>query len=115
MQASLTLYEIAKQMIENETAKDPILVHRELDEISKLMNEEYYMLICPDTRQYVVMHISHRNKIASELQSLLNNRGTILLIDREEEKKNVWEFWLKDAYDNEIYMYQLTPYEIVEV
>lgn len=115
MEASLTLYEIAKQMVENESARDPILVNRELNEISKLMDEKYYMLICPDTRQYVVMHINHRNKIVSELQTLLNNRGTILLIDREEEKKKVWEFWLKDKYDNEIYMYQLTPYEVVEV
>lgn len=115
MEASLTLYDMAKQMVANESILDPILANKEISSIAALMNERYYMLICPDLRQYVVIHINKKKNIAKELLSLLNNRGQLLLIDREEESKNVWEFWLKDIYDNEIYMYQLTPYEIVEV
>lgn len=115
MEASLTLYDMAKQMVANESIMDPLLVNKEISSISKLMDDKYYMLICPDLRQYVIMHINKKSNIEKELSSLLNNRGQILLIDREEEKKKVWEFWLKDIYNNEIYMYQLTPYEVVEV
>lgn len=116
----LTLYDMAKQMVANEEAMDTILLNKNILEISKKMNDKYYLLICPDLRQYVFLSLSTSacpEKIRQELFSILVNRGDVLLIDNTNEEKEIWEFWIKDKFDGEIYMYQLTNYtnQTVEV
>ena len=111
MEGSITLYEMAKQM-------DMICLNKKLIELAKRMinKKEYYMLICPDNRQYVVFHINNSTtteKIKDNLLEVLLNRGSVLLVD--EEKNDIVEFWLKDKFTDNIYMYQLIPYEVVEV
>ena len=118
MEGSITLYEMAKQMVAIEKQMDMICLNKKFIELAKKMinKKEYYMLICPDNRQYVVFHINNSTtteKIKDNLLEVLLNRGSVLLVD--EEKNDIVEFWLKDKFTDNIYMYQLIPYEVVEV
>ena len=117
----ISLYSVAKQLVENETPIDPIQFNREMISVAEkiyLGSDQYYFLICPDLRQYVMFHVNDYSTVESiqkEISETLLNRGTILLIDKDNEDKKIWEFWIKDVFDNQNYMYQLTPYEVVEV
>ena len=117
----ISLYSLAKQLVENETPLDPIQFNREMTSVAEkiyLGSDQYYFLICPDLRQYVMFHVNDYSTVESiqkEISETLLNRGTILLIDKDNEDKKIWEFWIKDIFDNKNYMYQLTPYEVVEV
>lgn len=117
----ISLYSLAKQLVENETPIDPIQFNREMISVAEkiyLGSDKYYFLICPDLRQYVMFHVNDYSTVESiqkEISETLLNRGTILLIDKDNEDKKIWEFWIKDIFDNQNYMYQLTPYEVVEV
>lgn len=120
MEQTITLYDMARQMVANEEKLDVIALNKKLLEISKEMilieDTKYFFLICPDLRQYVMMHINQNStfeSVSKELLEIFCNRGDVLLIDPAAE--NVWEFWIKDKYDENIYMYQLTPYEVLEV
>lgn len=114
MQAQLTLYDVAKQMVLNEEVMDTIAANIKIQEFSSTVkNNTYYMLFNPDLRQYVVFHVTNKDNLAKELQEVLLNRGQLLLIDNSE--KGVCEFWVKDKFDNEPYMYQFYQYEVVEV
>lgn len=120
-QAALTMYEMAKQMVANETPLDPIQFNRIISDVSNQMEKNsYYLLLCPDLRQYVFLHINEsttNENIQKELSDILLNRGKILLIDDDAADKQIWEFWLQDKYDEQIYMYQLVNYteQTVEV
>jgi hypothetical protein len=76
--------------------------------------DSYYMLICPDNRQYVIFHIdgedSTPSSIKDEVILTLKNRGEIIDIDMTHKDEKIWEIWIKDKYTNDLYMYQLTDY-----
>lgn len=121
-ETQITLYEMAKQMVANETPMDPIQFNIEMKTVAEkicLGLNNYYFLICPDLRQYVMFHLNIGNStfesVQKEISETLLNRGSILLIDKEKENENIWEFWIKDIYDESIYMYQLVPYEVLEM
>lgn len=116
-----SLYEINKQLMANEKTIDPILANQKLNQIAKKMIKDkgYYLLICPDLRQYVFFYVNPDNSTTtsaySNLSEVLNNRGIIHDIDDLKESEGIWEIWIKDIYDNNLYMYQLTKYEAIEV
>lgn len=111
-----TLYEINQNIISKQKPMDPILVNKNIKEISDKIGKGYWMLMCPQTRQYVLIYVIDENEVCKKLRELLDIRGTITDIDRTHENDLVWEFWLKDTYrPEEVVMYQLTSYEVVEV
>lgn len=117
-QAELTLYQVAKQMVLSEEKMDTIAANRAILSVAEQLQGGYYMLICPDLRQYVVFNISYKaddQTILQNLSEVLFNRGQLLMLDDDNADKNIWEFWVQDKYTGEPYMYQLTPYEVIEV
>lgn len=110
-----TLYEVNQNIISQQKPMDPILVNRKLAYISDLVADGYWMLMCPEVRQYVVLHIDNPDNTYPVLREILSNRGIVIDIDSTNENDLIWEFWIKDIYDGVIRMYQLTPYEVVEV
>jgi hypothetical protein len=98
---------------------DAILANKRITDICNTMYistgaDSYYMLICPDNRQYVIFHIDEENStpssIKDEVISTLKNRGEIIDIDMTHKNNEIWEIWIKDKFTDEIYMYQLTNY-----
>jgi len=108
-----TVKDIVGSLIEKyEKPIDPIKFNIELKEISKLLTDKYYLLICPDLRQYVFIDIINHDidKIYETLYEILINRGQVVVLDRDNEKQMIWEFWIKDKFDNKLYFYQLCNY-----
>lgn len=120
MEAQMNMYDMAKQLVENETPLDAISLNKEYIRIAEEMlsnnNTKFFFLICPDNRQYVMLQITENSTvdtIRQNLTKIFQNRGTVFFIDKE--KFGIVEFWVKDIFTGENYMYQLTPYEVVEV
>ena len=113
------LYEFNKNAMKQEKPIDAILANKRITDICNTMymnteTDSYYMLICPDNRQYVIFHINGENStlssIKDEVISTLKNRGEIIDIDITHKDNEIWEIWIKDKFTDEIYMYQLTNY-----
>ena len=115
------LYDFNKNAIKQEKPIDAILANKRLSEISRAMKENgnYYFMICPDNRQYIMFHVDEKStcySVQDELTEVLNNRGKLIDIDMTNSNKQIWEFWIEDKFTNELYMYQLINYskDIVE-
>lgn len=113
------LYEFNKNAMKQEKPIDAILANKRITDICNTMYistgiDSYYMLICPDNRQYVIFHIDGENstplRIKNEVILTLKNRGEIIDIDMTHKDEKIWEIWIKDKYTNDLYMYQLTDY-----
>ena len=115
------LYDFNKNAMKQEKPIDAILANKRLSEISREMKEKgnYYFMICPDNRQYIMFHVDEKStcyNIQDELTEVLNNRGKLIDIDMTNSDKQIWEFWIEDKFTNELYMYQLVNYskDIIE-
>lgn len=113
------LYDFNKNAMKQEKPIDAILANKRITDICNTMYistgiDSYYMLICPDNRQYVIFHIDGENStplsIKNEVILTLKNRGKIIDIDMTHKDEKIWEIWIKDKYTNDLYMYQLTDY-----
>lgn len=113
------LYDFNKNAMKQEKPIDAILANKRITDICNTMyistgTDSYYMLICPDNRQYVIFHIDGENStplsIKNEVILTLKNRGEIIDIDMTHKDEKIWEIWIKDKYTNDLYMYQLTDY-----
>lgn len=112
----MTLYEMAKQMIETEQHLDIVQSNLKLQEIANTFQKgHFYLLMNPDLRQYVFLAAKELSNAAQELQEIVYNRGQVLIID--DVAPGIWEIWLKDTYDGNAYVYQLCDYteNVVEV
>ena len=115
------LYDFNKNAMKQEKPIDAILANKRLSKISKEMKENgnYYFMICPDNRQYIMFHVDEKStcyNVQDELTEVLNNRGKLIDIDMTNSDKQIWEFWIEDKFTNELYMYQLINYskDIIE-
>lgn len=113
------LYDFNKNAMKQEKPIDAILANKRITDICNTMYistgiDSYYMLICPDNRQYVIFHIDGEKStplsIKNEVILTLKNRGEIIDIDMTHKDEKIWEIWIKDKYTNDLYMYQLTDY-----
>ena len=111
-----TVKDIVTELVDKyETPVDPVKFVREIDAIAeKLIDAKYLLLVCPDLRQYVFMDNSvisgDVKRLSLTLQEIFLNRGQVVLIDRDNEEQNVWEFYIKDKFDGKLYFYQLVDY-----
>ena len=118
MESSLTMYDMVKQILANKEPISDKAARQELKKIAKAMKnnpDSIYFMICPDLRQYVVFEVYYdepnTDNILKTLIEVLDNRGTIIDIDSSAADQEIWEIWLRDKYDEKIYMYQLTNYD----
>lgn len=108
-----TVRDVVGSLVEKyEKPLDPIEFNRRLKEVCKLLTNKYYLLICPDLRQYVFIDIQHNDvdSIYDVMYDILTNRGQVVMIDRDNEDKSIWEFWIKDKFDEQLYFYQFRDY-----
>lgn len=117
MDASMTMYDYAKQVVANEVPMDPVVFNCRIDEVAKAMiSKNYWMLLCIERRDYTVFNTTDcvgdfdAHFIAEELKPTLMNRGLVLLID-EQKKDEVYEIWIRDPETNENFVYYLFNYE----
>ncbi len=90
----------------------------------KLQNEQYFMLLCHEKRDYTVFNICNGYAIFEDevsetvdhFKNCLINRGTVYGIDLTEDKIAL-EIWLKRSEDNEMVCFYLFPYTegIIEI
>ena len=119
----MTMYEMAKQIVESKEPISDKQINQELKKIAKAMKnrpQHIFLMICPDLRQYLVFRIDedpNTNAILNTLEEVLDNRGAILDIDATGADQEIWEIWIRDIFDEKVYMYQLTNYNsnVIEV
>jgi hypothetical protein len=118
-----SLYDANKALIAREPRLSREKIQEKMDEIqawvtsSALFEEEYYMLLCNDRRDYTVFSLKGERashiQLIYDLEECLRNRGYIMAI--EEPSNGAMEIWLK--IDDEIYCYYFFPCKefIIEV
>ena len=70
-----------------------------------------WMLLCRERNDYTVFFNTDKScykKLCEELQPTLQNRGSVILIDKQED--GVWEIWIRDIITNENFAYYLFDY-----
>ena len=110
-EATMTLYDTAKQLAANESPMDPIIFNKKIDEVSKKMKKKYaWMLLCRERNDYTVFLTDNATQvnISEELSPTLRNRGQILLID--EQPDGAFEIWIRDPETQENFAYYLFDY-----
>ena len=116
-ETSTTIYDFAKMMVNGKppiSKKKAKMMVREIARAMSNCPDMIFMMICPDLRQYVVFEMDFDpiiDSVYKDLLEVLENRGTILDIDDSAAEQEIWEIWIRDKYDNKIYMYQLTNYD----
>lgn len=115
-QAEMTLYDMAKQLVENEKDMDPILLNQKLLEMAHELTEyNYLMLLCHERRDYTLFNIlsDDKKKLAKEIAETLYNRGHVLVIDKQPD--GAWEIWIR--VNNENFAYYLFNYSegVIEI
>lgn len=113
-EAGIKLYDFAKEVVKRQKPIKEDKLERCINKISNTAALcDYLLLMCPDLRQYVFMVVPEANMnsiIKDELLDILDARGTIVDIDMSNHGKRVWEIWIKDKFNNNIYVYQLCDY-----
>lgn len=119
METSANQYDIEKSMILNLPKLNEFEIKENLRKIVKYYNENnnevsHFMLLCKEKSDYTVFETENtpliQSNFVSELKELLLERGNILAI-REAYNEGSFEFWIKNIYDGNIYMYMLFPYD----
>ena len=113
MEASMTMYDYAKQVVANEVPMDGILFNKKVFEVAnKMLSAKYWMLLCRERYDFTVFKIGDKTKdekIVKELVPTLKNRGDVLLID--EQPDGAFEIWIRNPETNEDVAYYLFNYE----
>lgn len=108
----MTLYDVAKQLAINESPMDPIMFNEKIKEvIENMLSKKAWMLLCRERNDYTVFINTDNScykKLREELQPTLQNRGTVILIDKQEN--GAWEIWIRDNITNENFAYYLFDY-----
>lgn len=111
-EASMTLYELSKQMVANEPPMNDNLFNEKINQVAEKIAQfdKYWMLLCRERYDFTVFITDryHKTIIAEELKSTLLNRGQIIFID--EQPDGAWEIWIRDSQTNENFVYYLFDY-----
>lgn len=119
-----TLYDFNKEAMKNEKPLDIIqfnFLTKEIveDMIDKLeCGGQYWMLLCHDRRDYTIFNViavSDNTTIEAELRPTLNNRGSVLSIEKQAD--GAWEIWIRDFETEENFAYYLFQYDrgVIEI
>ena len=108
-----TLYDFNKQLM----MKQPKMTNKEIQDIKSELAEwfnwqidGYAMLLCREKYDFTVFHLYEKANpnppeiAANELIELLNNRGQILSIEKQQDLCT-WEIWIKQ--NDEAFAYYL--------
>ena len=114
----MTLYDMAKQMVVNESPMQSVDFNRKVCEVATKMREkDYWMLLCRERNDFTVFKTNHSkcSKISKELIPTLKNRGLVIFID--EQTDGVYEIWIRDPETEENFAYYLFDYSdaIIEI
>ena len=105
----VSLYDVNKNLMANETPLDTILLNRKIIEVANCMTaKEYWMLLCNERKDYSVFKIENPNNLIEELTITLTNRGQVLSIDKQEDGN--YEIWIRDYNTQENFVYYLFDY-----
>lgn len=113
------LYDYSKVLISNESPLDPVIFGREIKKVAEdMVVNHYLMLLCRERNDYTIFNISDKNNINSltaELKETLNNRGHVLVMDKQDT--GAWEIWIRDFATEENFAYYLFDYTpaVIEV
>ena len=106
MNAEMTLYDYAKQVVVQEVPMDPITFSTKISELAEYIKEkDYCMLLCNERKDFT----------KAALSETISNRGLLLLADKQPD--GAYELWIRDSVTNENFAYYLFDYTngIVEV
>jgi hypothetical protein len=109
--ASMTLYDMSKQIVSNEPPMDAILFNQKISEVSlDMLTKDYWMLLCRERNDFTVFRTidGSKKKISKELIPTLHNRGQVIFIDKQ--KDGAYEIWIRDIKTNENFAYYLFNY-----
>ena len=110
-EASMTMYDMSKQLAANEPPMDAILFNKKILEVAEEISyKSYWMLLCRERNDFTVFITDGavRNEIAPELSETLMNRGKIIFIDKQSDDN--YEIWIRDPETNENFAYYLFDY-----
>lgn len=115
-----TLYDVNKNIIQNSKELSQGVVNSKKEEIKNFLektNNEYYMLLCHERRDYTLFDLGYETyhaykekckKVADVLvDECLKNRGEIRGIDITKDKQAI-EIWISIEEDS--YVYYFFPY-----
>ena len=113
MDAQMSLYDYAKQVIVNEVPMDAFTLNRKVKEISDMMIKgKYWMLLCRERNDYSIFATNGNTNtkiISRELLPTLQNRGLVLVIDKQ--PGDAYEIWIRDSETKDNFAYYLFNYE----
>lgn len=119
MNAEMTLYDYAKQVIVQEVPMDPITFSTKISELAEYIKEkDYCMLLCNERKDFTIFKnetSNHKDFTKTALSETISNRGLLLLADKQPD--GAYELWIRDPATNENFAYYLFDYTngIVEV
>lgn len=118
IEMGLSLYEMNKQLMANESPLDPIMLNQKVRQLTDFMvtdnnsNDDYFMLLCNERKDFTVFHITEKATVSytdKEIRETLNNRGFVLSIDKQEDGN--FEIWIRDFDTKENFVYYLFNYK----
>lgn len=114
-EASMTLYDMSKQMIANEPPMDHVLFSKKINEIAEeitknSIDKTYWMLLCRERYDYTILitDMYSKKSVVNELIPTLKNRGQVIFIDKQ--PNGAWEIWIRDPQTKENFAYYLFNY-----
>jgi hypothetical protein len=132
-QPSLTLYEVNKQIIEQEGAMKEEDIKTAFangglvstffsKNFASLGEQHWYMLLCYEKRDFTVFDIYFElsscfaNAVES-LQECIQNRGSLYSIEKDTSGQDALEIWIKDSETGELNCYYLFNYDegVIEI
>ncbi len=106
LDSGLTIYDMNKQLLNNERTLDPIELNLKIHDIrmSYYYNmPNYLMLLCHDRRDYTIFDFRTAeddtcfSTFEGDLRCCLLNRGKVLTITPTDgEAGQAWEIWVRD-------------------
>lgn len=124
MEAKMTLYEFAKQVVSKENPMPEDKFKAKCLELAEkqVYHNRYTMLLCNERKDFTIFSSDKAtwfkdilNKVSTDIKEVLEARGQVLLID--EQPNGAYEIWIRDSETNENFAYYLFDYTngVVEV
>lgn len=121
LNSNLTLYDVNKQLLNNERFLDPIELNLKIKTIRKAYDNKtlkFLMLLCNERKDYTIFDLKNftkekdlcLNEFESDLRESLQNRGRVLTIEKAVSSPG-WEIWLRDDRGENFcyYLFNCTP------
>lgn len=109
---NITLYDLAKQVIKQMDAMNPIDFNKKCFEVANsMMSSSAWMLLNKERVDFTVFLNTNDSKakiIAKELMITLRNRGMVTYIDQQPD--GAWEIGITDPRTGEGFIYYLFDY-----